>query len=349
MLLGLALLVSGLALGCGQNAPQTEHKPGGVGPSTSVACDLYSATTGSDSAPGTRSRPLRTAEGLVRALDRGQTGCFRSGTYAFAVLQLTTPGVTLAPYRDDAVTLQGEIKVLPGGADSTIEGLNLDGAGGKSSIGPRVYANGVVLRDNEITNEHTGICVHVTQYYSRPDPRRVVIERNRIHDCGELPATNHQHGIYVAHAVGTVIRDNWIYDNADRGVQLYPDAQHSRVIGNVIDSNGEGIVFSGAGSEVSSHNLVQGNIISNSKVRWNVYSGAPGPTARGNLVRHNCVWAGKSNSYGSHGGVEKPSRNFTARRNRVAKPRFAHAGGGNLRLRSGSRCRARYTGTLSRP
>ena len=227
-------------------------------------------------------------------------------------------------------------------------GLKLDGAGGKGNIGPRIYANGVVLRGNTITNHHRGICVQVSRWYSGPRPRGVVIERNRIHDCGELPATNHQHGIYVAHAIGTVIRDNWIYDNADRGVQLYPDAQHSRVIGNVIDSNGEGIVFSGAGSEVSSHNLVEGNIISNSKVRWNAYSGAPGPTARGNVVRHNCVHARKRSSYDSHGGVEKPSRNFAARHNRVANPRFAHARGGNLRLRAGSRCRATYTGTLSR-
>ena len=51
-----------------------------------------------------------------------------------------------------------------------------------------------------------------------------MIEHNRIHDCGELPATNFDHGVYVAEARDTVIRDNWIYSNADRGVQLYPDA-----------------------------------------------------------------------------------------------------------------------------
>ena len=166
--LGVALVVAGLGLGCGSAEPQPTPQPGGVGPSPRVACDLYAATEGSDSAPGSRSRPLRTAEGLARALDRGQTGCFRGGTYAFAVLQLTTPGVTLAPYRDEAVTLEGEIKVLPGGADSTIEGLKLDGAGGKSAIGPRIYADGVVLRDNGITNEHTGICVHVDPVLQRP-------------------------------------------------------------------------------------------------------------------------------------------------------------------------------------
>jgi Right handed beta helix region len=332
----VALLLVGMASAAGAGA--------------AMSCDRFASPSGSDgSGHGSFRKPYRTPQKLANSLASGQAGCFRGGTYRFSETVVSKANVTLAPYRGQAVTLRGSIKVPPTGHDSTIKGLKLDGAGGKGNIGPRIYADGVVLRDNKITNHHRGICVQVSRWYSGPRPRGVVIERNRIHDCGELPATNHQHGIYVAHAVGTVIRDNWIYDNADRGVQLYPDAQHSRVIGNVIDSNGEGIVFSGAGSEVSSHNLVQGNIISNSKVRWNVYSGAPGPTARGNLVRHNCVWAGKSNSYGSHGGVEKPSRNFTARRNRVAKPRFAHAGGGNLRLRSGSRCRARYTGTLSRP
>ena len=85
-----------------------------------------------------------------------------------------------------------------------------------------------MLRDNDITNHHTAICVHLARYSDGPVPRDVVIERNRIHDCGELPATNLDHGIYVARPTTTMIRDNWIYDNADRGVQLYPDAQDTR-------------------------------------------------------------------------------------------------------------------------
>ena len=64
---------------------------------------------------------------------------------------------------------------------------------------------------------------------------------------GPLPSTNKDHGIYVTNAKDTVIRDNWIYDNVDRGIQLYPDAQHTRITGNVIDGNGEGVVFSGDG------------------------------------------------------------------------------------------------------
>ena len=275
----------------------------------------------------------------MRALHRGQTGCFRAGTYAFSVLLLTTPGVTLAPYRDEAVTLNGEIKVLPGGAGSTIEGLKLNGAGGKNEIGPRIYADGVVLRDNEITNDHTGICVQVSRYYSDPAPRGVVIERNRIHDCGELPATNHQHGVYIVSARGTIIRDNWIYDNADRGIQQYPDTQGSTIIGNVIDSNGEGVNFGGDDSgRCSNDNLVRGNVIANSTGRWNVYSGAQGPDCTGNVVRHNCVHASNGSDYNSHGGIEPRSRSFRASENVIANPGFVDAAAGDYMLSPKSEC-----------
>ena len=338
--LGVALVVAGLGLGCGSAEPQPTPQPGGVGPSPRVACDLYAAADGSDSGPGSRSRPFRTAEELARALHRGQTGCLGGGTYSFSVLQLTTPGVTLAPYQDEAVTLEGEINVLPAGEDSTIEGLKLDGAGGDSTIGPRIYADGVVLRDNEITNEHTGICVHVTQYYNDPPPQGVVIERNRIHDCGVLPATNHEHGIYIAHAVGTVIRGNWIYDNADRGIQQYPDTQGSTIAGNVIDSNGQGVNFGGDDSgQCSNNNLVQDNVIANSTLRWNVYSGAQGPDCTGNVVRDNCVYASNGNDfYNSDGGVEPHSRSFNASENVIANPGFVDAGGGDYTLSPKSEC-----------
>jgi parallel beta helix pectate lyase-like protein len=342
-LLGLALLVAGLALGCGDAEPQTASQPaprlGGVGRSPQASCDLYAATWGSDSAPGSRRRPFRTAGELVHALHRGQTGCLRRGTYTFSLLKVETPDIILSAYRNQGVTLEGEVKVLPSAAGASIQGMKLDGGGGSGHIGPRIYADGVVLRDNEITNDHTAICVSVSAYYSNPPPHGVVIERNRIHDCGTLPPTNHEHGIYVAHGVGTVIRDNWIYDNADRGIQLYPDAQRTKVVANVIDSNGQGIVLSGAGSEVSSNNLIAHNIISNSNVGWNVYSGAPGPTAKGNVLRHNCLWAGNSRPlFDTNGGLETPSRNFLATANSVVHPQYSNPAAADYTLSPKSAC-----------
>jgi parallel beta-helix repeat protein len=83
-----------------------------------------------------------------------------------------------------------------------------------------------------------------------------------------LPRTNNNYGIYVSAARGTRIMDNWIYDNADRGIQLYSDANNTLVANNVIDANGEGVIFSGSGNQVSSDNEIKNNVIANSRVRW---------------------------------------------------------------------------------
>jgi hypothetical protein len=341
-LLALSLAIATVASGCGGSAPPTTPqptpKPGIVRARSQVACDLYASTRGSDSAPGSRARPFRTAERLVNSLHRGQTGCFRGGIYPFSLLLLKTPEVTLAPFGHEAVALRGEIKVLPDGAGSTIEGLELDGRG-VANIGPRIYANNVVLRDNDITNQHTGICILISQFYSHPLPNGVVIEGNRIHDCGREPSTNHDHGIYVDRARGTVIRDNWIYDNTDRGIQLYPDAQSTRIVGNVIDGNGDGIAFGGVGTLTSNNNIVVDNVISDSTLGWNVYSGRTGPRATGNVLRDNCLWAGESGAaFKSDGGIQDPSRNFTATGNVVADPSYSDPGDDDLTLSPESHC-----------
>jgi parallel beta-helix repeat protein len=196
----------------------------------------------------------------------------------------------------------------------------------------------VVLRGNEITNDHTSICVQVASYFSGPPPRGVVIERNRIHDCGALPSTNKDHGIYISEARETIVRDNWIYENTDRGIQLYPDADGSTITGNVIDSNGEGIVFAGDGSDVSNDNLVTGNVISNSNLGFNVYSNTPGPPADGNVLRHNCVWAGDaSTDFESDGGVEMSS-GFAAQANAVVDPLYLDRDAHDYTLSPKSEC-----------
>ena len=207
-----------------------------------------------------------------------------------------------------------------------------------------------MLRDNEITNGHTSICVQVARYYSDPAPRGVVIERNRIHDCGELPSTNKDHGIYLSEARNTIVRDNWIYDNADRGIQLYHDADGSRITGNVIEGNGDGIVVNGEGSSVSEDNVIEGNVIAGSYRGFNVYSGHSGPVGRGNVLRDNCVWAtGARSPYDENGGVMLPARNYTAAGNVVAEPQFANSAAGDYRLQQGGRCAATYTGTETAP
>jgi parallel beta-helix repeat protein len=116
-----------------------------------------------------------------------------------------------------------------------------------------------------------------------------------------------------------VIRNNLIYDNADRGIQLYPRAYGTRVVRNVIDHNGEGIIFGNS----SDGTLVKDNVISNSKVRHNVESSAS--TAQHNVIRGNCLWSPRDGYYGGdppNSGVLQGHPGFTLGPNTVADPRF---------------------------
>jgi len=197
----------------------------------------------------------------------------------------------------------------------------------------------VTFRHNDVTNDYTAICFIVgsTQGWGRA--RRTKIESNRIHHCGLMPAKNHDHGIYVEAADDTRITGNWIYDNADRGVQLYPDAQRTTVTGNVIDGNATGVIFSGEGT-TSNDNTVEGNVITNSRIRFNVESFYPDGTPRGqrNVARRNCLHGSARTDYGT-AGVDLRTGGFSASANVTIDPAFSDRGGKDFRLTPGSRCR----------
>jgi hypothetical protein len=330
----------------------TAAVPGATGSAAAATdCDRFASPAGSNDGSGSLGSPFATANRLLGSLGQGDVGCFRAGTYEFSELRIDTAAIKLAPYGNERVTLRGAIKIPPGGARTVIEGLRLVGTGGASPIGPRLYADGVVLRDNEITNNHTSICIMVGQFYSQPAPRGIVIERNLIHDCGRLPATNFDHGIYLSEARNTVVRDNWIYGNADRGIQQYPATHGSVITGNVIVGNGQGVNFGGSESgSCSNDNTVSGNVIAHSKVRWNAYSGAEGPTCVRNELRDNCLFASNNEDYyNANGGIEPQSRSFDTAANLVARPAFAGPANNDYRLAVGSTCLAKYQGTLSSP
>ena len=285
-----ALIASAVALG---------REPGGERP---AVC------TGGLLSPG------ESLQGFVDSLKPGETGCLRAGTYAGGV-DLRTPDITLRSSPGKKVTIRGgQVRISPPAIGATLKNLRLV----SDQFSPLIYASHAVLSGSEVTNHNTSICVLIDRYPGTRAPRKVRIEHNRIHDCGELPPGNHDHGIYVDEARETVIRENLIYDNADRGVQLYPDAQGTRVIRNVIDSNGEGIIF----GDASDGSRVRHNIISNSLERHNVESS--GSTAIDNIVRDNCLWSARTDYYGGdppNSGVN-PDIGFIAYGNVIADPSF---------------------------
>ena len=314
--------------------------PGGASAETS--CDLVASPSGSSSAAGTLGDPLRGAHELVDALRPGQVGCLTSGTYRFGELKISRPRVELTSVPGQRAKLRGRLWIARGANRVTVSHLDLDGRSGNADLpSPTVNGDRALFEDLDVTNHHTGICfVLGSRVWGRANG--TVIKRSKIHDCGRLPSENQDHGIYLSAASHTVIRHNWIYRNADRGIQLYPDAQRTRVIGNVLYGNGEGIIFSGDHRVAANHNLVAENIIADSKIRSNVesYFEPGGPVGRRNVVRFNCVHGASSDYYAGadDSGIQDGEVGFNAAHNVAASPRFVDPEHGNFNLRDDSPC-----------
>ncbi|MCW2949729.1 MAG: hypothetical protein JWN41_742 [Thermoleophilia bacterium] len=311
-------------------------------------CTRYVSSSGNDHADGTDSSPWRTVGKLVSAWQPGWVGCLR-GAFTEDV-SIRVGGTADAPVtvRSDPATgsraiISGRIWVAHGADHVRIAGLALDG---RARLGitaadlpsPTVNANDTVFLDNDVYNYRTRICFDIGSIRGYGTAVGTIIARNRIHDCGGRDASgagnNHHHGIYVESGRATRIVQNAIYQNADRGIQLYPDAQGTLVMGNVIDGNGEGIIFSGGDGYVSSLNRVIANVVTNSRTRYDVeYFWDPARRVGvGNVVARNCVGGGR------WGAIAVPAKGYVLAANITAKPAFVSRLTGDLRPRLGSEC-----------
>jgi parallel beta-helix repeat protein len=309
------------------------------------ACDKVAAPNGSDAAAGTETKPFKSAQRLVSALSAGQVGCLRAGVYNESVefTRAGTPSarIVLKSFPDERARIVGEMAVRANAHYVTVSNLDLDGTNPGRWPGPAISANHVVFEDNDVTNRNMAVCFLIGTGSGRP--QGTILRRNRIHNCGQLPATNLHEGIYVSNADGTQILDNVIYDVADMGIQLYPDAQGSVIRGNIIDGNGEGIIFSGDHGLTANNNLVEGNVITNSRIRFNVESYyEPGtPIGYGNVVRKNCIFGGARDS--GNGGVSAVV-GFSISESVIADPQYVDRAAKDFRLRESSPCRNLLTG-----
>jgi hypothetical protein len=224
--------------------------------------------------------------------------------------------------------------------------LNGEGAppckpGGTCTILPSIAVNGddVTISNSEITNHNTAICINAG-YYRTERAVRLTVRGNRIHHCGRLPPTNYDHGVYLGRTDHATVTDNLIYANADRGVQFYPEANHSYVKRNVIDGNGTGVRFGGASDAASSDNVVEHNLITNSK-KVNVSSSyaAGNPVGDRNVARSNCIHgAGQFDAYPT------PTVGFTVENNLFVDPKYVDRASGNFELHADDPCHSVLAG-----
>jgi hypothetical protein len=308
---------------------------------SSEACDKVASPRGSDANPGTPAKPYLSVEKLANSLRPAQAGCLRAGTYERDV-RVTNGGargnpITITSFPGERATVRGRLHVTDEANYVVVQQLELDGRNAGNLPSPTVNGDHVVFRDNEVTNSHTTICFLLgSEEYGRA--RDTLIERNLIHDCGRLPPTNHHHGIYVEAADGARITENWIYDNADRGVQLFPDAQDTYVARNVIDGNGQGVIF----SRESGSNVVERNVISNPVLRYNLESFET--RGSGNVARSNCLWSPR------HPGRAGVQSDIAVRvvDNLTTNPGYVNRDDKDFRLRPDSPC-VRFSPGSKRP
>jgi parallel beta-helix repeat protein len=326
-------------------------------------CGKYAAVGGSDDAEGTKSRPFRSAQRVVDSLQPGQSGCLRAGTYTESdeVLLFEDGGtqegrIVLQAYPGEKATVRAQLKVPEGSDYITVRDLTLDGTyaptghrptnRGRWSTQPSPFVQGdntqwinndITKRNREVPLWHTGVCFLIGGESGDINTENTLIKGNRIHNCGpqvDQPKGPDNHGVYVSEALNTVIRDNLIYDNGERGVQLYPNARDTLVEGNVVDGNGQGLLIDAN----SSNNTVRNNVFSNPRASWNVYQG-PKLSGSGNRVKNNCFWASKGSS------AFRDGNRITASGNVVANPRYRDRWGFKITNRT---CLAKYRGSQAR-
>jgi hypothetical protein len=263
-----------------------------------VDCALEAAATPAD------------LQRLVDGLEPGTTRCIGPGVYEGDVVirrgGTADEPVTLRAFPPRSATIRGQLRIADGADFVRIEGFRLTGPESGERPSPLVNGDDARFSGNDVSSAVDSCFVLGDKHWGVAE--RTAIVRNRIHHCG-VAGTNKDHGVYVRQAVDTLVEDNVIERNPDRGVQLFPNADRTLVRGNLIDRNGEGVIFSGDSVDTSDHNRVVANIITGSLLRWDVESYWWRGRGRGNVVRRNCV------SGGARGAIQRPARGFTARRN----------------------------------
>jgi parallel beta-helix repeat protein len=315
-----------------------------------VACDRYASPTGDDGASGAAAAPLRTVSKLVGGLTAGQTGCLLPGTYTEDVKVESggAPGapITLAAGPQGGATLVGRLWVADSANDVVVRDLTLDGRNAGNLPSPTVNGDRVSFIGNDVSNGNTTICFDIGSVIGYGAAHNVLLDGNRIHNCGILPPQNHHHGVFLENSQNGVVRGNAIFDNADKGILVFPDSDGNLIEHNVIDGNSTGILIGGSMLGDPWHrtypkdNLVRRNVISNSR-RYNVegYWEWQPPADVNNVVTDNCLFgAGFGIQVQEPAQVSQWGAGFTAPANRVADPSYVNRPGKVFDLASSSGC-----------
>jgi hypothetical protein len=368
-LLRTTLSVTLAACLCAATAPIAAHAE------TTPACTRYASPTGSDAAAGTPAAPVRSIAKLIALLGPGEHGCLPVGsTFVEPIGSFIVdnaggaPGspavVRTADPDGEPAQIKGAMWLKPGVHDLTFDRVRFTDSPGNTNKATMLVVHGdrITFRRTEMTWSR-GICLNAgnREGYVAGDTAAtvaaedLVIERSRIHDCGTDPAVvaslraagqSGVHGLYLVDAPRAIIRDNLVYDNIDRGIQLWPDVDDALIEHNLIDGNGSNLnIGSSAGyGHYSERTTVRNNVISSAVLR-SVYDQPWGPgdsesivgnfpadgSTHGNALTANCVWQPvATQAFGGNG--------YTHTGDVLGDPRYVSRATHDFTLRADSPC-----------
>lgn len=296
----------------------------------------YVARTGSNTNPGTKSKPWASINHAVHLLHPGDTLYIRAGVYAEALIDAIPGGkswsqpVTVTTYPGEKVTLRpraGVDSVLYFAATREqyiiVKGLVLDGSNVKHDVvkitwgAQRGAASYIRLVDDEIENAHKGQGILIT---NDPATGHNVdyneILRCKIHDNGANPL---DHGIYI-NSSHNLVDGNDIYHNSGHGIQIYRNDKgynESFCSYNIVRNNR---VHDNDTATMSTLAIVvangKGNLLYNNLVYGNAGGIQIGYGANKTRVFNNTVYNNKGASWGA-GILVQPSATETVVKNNI--------------------------------
>jgi hypothetical protein len=199
-------------------------------------------------------------------------------------------------------TIRSRIWIDNTSRNVSLYGLTLD-AGDftdePGATGLAINADNVKVQRNLITNRYglAGSCITSDPAYGAAGNLQILA--NRIFDCGR--DETHDHGIYTNAMDRPIVRANWIYESAGRGINLGPGTQGATIHRNVIADNcadplggqndcGGNVMFWGSTSGTEMTN----NTIAFPHFRWNL-AGCDDATGTTDCR----VWTGTANTISS--------------------------------------------------
>lgn len=310
-----------------------------------AAAELYVATTGSDSNPGTRTAPFKTIARAAQAAQPGTVVHVAPGVYAGG-FRTNASGTPTARIRYVSDSKWGAKIVPPATSSSTmawdnrgsyvdIDGFEVDGsahrAGTRWTTGLYTAGSFGVIRNSRVHHIGQGACasgggIGTESYYQGTNND---VLANVVHDIGASGCQS-MYGVYI-NTADSDVKNNLVYGVSSAAVHLWHDATRVAVSHNTIFAAHTGIVV-GSGDPYQStasndYSRVTNNI---------VYDTAYGVVEQGNV--------GTNNTYSSNLVYQQSSYAFlltkgVAVATIAAAPQFVNyvrTGGGDYQLRAGS-------------